>query len=58
MPYGRLLFVEFSGFVLPFFNDLPSQMAFFKLRYITFFLTYATTLRTLNLILRFSGIEK
>ena len=48
-PYGRngrALFVEFLGsfFFAIFFHDLPSQIAFFKLRYITFFLMYATTL--------------
>ena len=37
----------FSGLFLSFFHEIPFKMAFFKLRYMTFFLTHATTLRTL-----------
>ena len=51
-----LAFCRILGvFFMPFFHDLHLQIAFFKLRYIAFFLMYATTLRTLNLTLRFLG---
>ena len=41
---------RFFGVFFVVFHDLPSQIAFFQLRYIAVFLIYASTLRTLNLI--------
>ena len=48
-PFAYCLSVRvfFWAFFLSFFHEIPFKMAFLKLRYMTFFLTHATTLRTL-----------
>ena len=51
LAFYRILGVFFFAI----FPRLTLTNRVFKLRYIAFFLMYATTLRTLNLILRFSG---